>query len=100
MTARCDDDPHPGRSYPSAECGELSPFRFVGCQRELDFGFVGAAENVRRSVRFPLFAGTGWRSKLWGGRMGEIPPTRASLLVRLRDPRDHGAWRQFVDLYA
>jgi RNA polymerase sigma-70 factor (ECF subfamily) len=32
--------------------------------------------------------------------MAEIPPTRASLLVRLRDPHDHGAWREFVDLYA
>jgi RNA polymerase sigma factor (sigma-70 family) len=32
--------------------------------------------------------------------MAEIPPTRASLLVRLRDPHDHAAWRQFVDLYA
>jgi RNA polymerase sigma-70 factor (ECF subfamily) len=32
--------------------------------------------------------------------MAEIPPTRASLLVRLGDPRDEAAWRQFVDLYA
>ncbi|HJT78063.1 MAG TPA: sigma-70 family RNA polymerase sigma factor [Gemmataceae bacterium] len=32
--------------------------------------------------------------------MADIPPTRASLLVRLRDPRDAAAWRQFVDLYA
>jgi RNA polymerase sigma factor (sigma-70 family) len=32
--------------------------------------------------------------------MAEIPPTRASLLVRLRDPRDEAAWAQFVDLYA
>jgi RNA polymerase sigma-70 factor (ECF subfamily) len=32
--------------------------------------------------------------------MAEFPPTRASLLVRLRDPRDGEAWRQFVDLYA
>jgi RNA polymerase sigma-70 factor (ECF subfamily) len=32
--------------------------------------------------------------------MAEIPPTRASLLVRLRDPRDEAAWREFVDLYA
>src|SRR5439155_20638678 len=34
------------------------------------------------------------------GRMAEFPPTRASLLVRLRDPRDEQAWAQFVDLYA
>jgi RNA polymerase sigma-70 factor (ECF subfamily) len=32
--------------------------------------------------------------------MAEIPPTRASLLVRLRDPRDGAAWSQFVELYA
>ncbi len=32
--------------------------------------------------------------------MAEIPPTRASLLVRLRDPRDAAAWTQFVALYA
>ncbi len=32
--------------------------------------------------------------------MAEIPPTRASLLFRLRDPGDQAAWKQFVDLYA
>src|ERR1700733_8419453 len=32
--------------------------------------------------------------------MPEAPPTRPSLLVRLRDARDEGAWSQFVDLYA
>src|ERR1700684_4313721 len=31
--------------------------------------------------------------------MADIPPTRASLLVRLRDPRDEAAWTLFVDLY-
>src|SRR5262245_6278707 len=31
--------------------------------------------------------------------MAEIPPTRASLVLRLRDPRDEAAWREFVDLY-
>jgi RNA polymerase sigma-70 factor (ECF subfamily) len=31
--------------------------------------------------------------------MAEIPPTRASLLVRLRDARDEVAWREFIDLY-
>ena len=34
------------------------------------------------------------------GVMAEIPATRPSLLVRLRDARDEAAWRQFVDLYA
>jgi RNA polymerase sigma-70 factor (ECF subfamily) len=32
--------------------------------------------------------------------MAEFPPTRASLLARLRDPRDAAAWGEFVDLYA
>jgi RNA polymerase sigma factor (sigma-70 family) len=31
--------------------------------------------------------------------MAEIPATRASLLLRLRDPRDAAAWNDFVDLY-
>lgn len=32
--------------------------------------------------------------------MADIPPTRASLLLRLRDPRDEAAWAEFIDLYA
>jgi RNA polymerase sigma-70 factor (ECF subfamily) len=32
--------------------------------------------------------------------MPEAPPTRQSLLIRLRDLQDHQAWAQFVDLYA
>jgi RNA polymerase sigma-70 factor (ECF subfamily) len=32
--------------------------------------------------------------------MAQIPPTRASLLLRLRDAEDGDAWREFVDLYA
>jgi RNA polymerase sigma-70 factor (ECF subfamily) len=31
--------------------------------------------------------------------MAEVPTTRPSLLVRLRDVRDQEAWRQFVQLY-
>jgi RNA polymerase sigma-70 factor (ECF subfamily) len=31
--------------------------------------------------------------------MADIPPTRASLVLRLRDPKDEEAWRQFIDLY-
>jgi RNA polymerase sigma-70 factor (ECF subfamily) len=31
--------------------------------------------------------------------MSEIPGTRASLLIRLRDARDAEAWRQFAALY-
>jgi RNA polymerase sigma-70 factor (ECF subfamily) len=31
--------------------------------------------------------------------MAEIPATRASLVLRLRDPRDEAAWREFVVLY-
>ena len=32
--------------------------------------------------------------------MAEMPTTRASLLVRLRDHQDAEAWRQFVEVYA
>jgi RNA polymerase sigma factor (sigma-70 family) len=32
--------------------------------------------------------------------MAEFPATRASLLLRLRDPRDGAAWAEFVQLYA
>src|SRR5437879_10561355 len=32
--------------------------------------------------------------------MSETPATRLSLLVRLRDARDDGAWLQFVEVYA
>src|SRR5437660_1598295 len=32
-------------------------------------------------------------------RMIDAPPTRASLLVRIRDGHNHEAWRQFVQLY-
>jgi RNA polymerase sigma-70 factor (ECF subfamily) len=32
--------------------------------------------------------------------MADIPPTRASLLVRLRDRQDQSAWSEFVRLYA
>ncbi len=31
--------------------------------------------------------------------MADFPDTRASLLVRLRDPQDEKAWKEFVDLY-
>src|SRR5271166_5960806 len=31
--------------------------------------------------------------------MAEIPATRASLLLRLRDPNDKDAWGQFVEIY-
>src|SRR5262245_32336869 len=32
--------------------------------------------------------------------MTDLPHTRQSLLVRLKDPADAGAWRTFVDVYA
>ena len=32
--------------------------------------------------------------------MAEAPPTRGSLLIRLRDAADAAAWRQFVEIYA
>src|SRR5262249_45407520 len=31
--------------------------------------------------------------------MADFPPTRSTLLLRLRDPRDGAAWGEFVDLY-
>ena len=31
--------------------------------------------------------------------MADFPPTRASLLLRLHDPHDEAAWREFVELY-
>jgi RNA polymerase sigma-70 factor (ECF subfamily) len=31
--------------------------------------------------------------------MGEIPATRASLLLRIRDGSDGEAWAQFVEIY-
>jgi RNA polymerase sigma-70 factor (ECF subfamily) len=32
--------------------------------------------------------------------MSDLPPTRATLLVRLRDVRDERAWEEFVEIYA
>ncbi len=32
--------------------------------------------------------------------MGELPTTRPSLLLRIRDARDDQAWAQFVEIYA
>src|SRR5262249_34941472 len=34
------------------------------------------------------------------GRMADLPSTRASLLLRLRDAGDEEAWAQFIDVYA
>ncbi|MBC8289933.1 MAG: sigma-70 family RNA polymerase sigma factor [Planctomycetes bacterium] len=31
--------------------------------------------------------------------MSQIPETRPSLLLRLRDPQDSDAWREFLDIY-
>jgi len=31
--------------------------------------------------------------------MGETPPTRPSLLIRLRDPQDGLAWEEFLEIY-
>ena len=31
--------------------------------------------------------------------MSELPETRLSLLVRVQDPQDSGAWREFLDIY-
>ena len=34
-----------------------------------------------------------------GPRMDEMPKTRPSLLVRLRDPQDERAWTEFLEIY-
>ena len=39
------------------------------------------------------------RSGILAG-MSDLPPTRATLLVRLRDVRDERAWEEFVEIYA
>ena len=31
--------------------------------------------------------------------MNPTPETRASLLIRVRDPADQAAWREFVEIY-
>src|SRR5262249_19649761 len=58
------------------------------------------AKMAPRYDRFGVVAGTVHREVRRRGTMAEFPPTRASLLLRLRDPRDAGAWGEFVDLYA
>src|ERR1700722_13236514 len=50
-----------------------------------------------RRKRVPPLAGTCRRRRC---RMSDVLATRLSLLVRLRDARDEGAWSQFVELYA
>jgi RNA polymerase sigma-70 factor (ECF subfamily) len=40
------------------------------------------------------------QGELLRGSMPEIPATRASLLLCLRDPHDESAWTHFVELYA
>src|SRR5436190_5925581 len=54
---------------------------------------------VRRRGRFPGLVRTGRRYARTRAPMPEIPPTRASLLLRLRDPHDGDAWKEFVGLY-
>jgi RNA polymerase sigma factor (sigma-70 family) len=60
---------------------------------------VPCPKNARRRGRFSRRACIEKQGELSRGRMAEIPPTRASLLVRLRDPQDEAAWTQFVDIY-
>jgi RNA polymerase sigma factor (sigma-70 family) len=50
--------------------------------------------NPRKRSRRPSRVPSGY-----SGQMGDMLLTRASLLARLRDPRDGAAWRQFVELY-
>ena len=39
-------------------------------------------------------------NRFFGVRMIDLPQTRLSLVVRLRDPADSAAWHTFVDVYA
>ncbi len=56
----------------------------------MDYGLVCFA------VRLATAAGSSYREI----QMPDVPATRPSLLVRLRDARDGEAWRQFAELYA
>jgi hypothetical protein len=59
----------------------------------------GPEKNLWIRGSFPDIPGTVPREVLPRSPMADIPLTRASLLVRLRDSRDEAAWSEFVDLY-
>src|SRR5262245_36302515 len=50
--------------------------------------------------QFPVRTHRGARNAFREDSMSATPTTQASLLIRLRDPSDVEAWRQFVRLYA
>src|SRR5262249_22561720 len=54
----------------------------------------------RGGVHFSVRIRRGGRNAFREDIMSPTPTTQASLLVRLRDPGDGEAWRQFVRLYA
>jgi RNA polymerase sigma-70 factor (ECF subfamily) len=81
----------------------------VFANRDPQRGAVAAlpgAAAARACIKYPAArqvrsAGAYWKvNALSRGPMAETPATRASLLVRLRDPRDADAWAQFLALYA
>src|SRR5262249_24828175 len=93
-----------GPSPPGATCRPPSPLAFSPRLPYRQF----AGPFVPRTRRKKRDTASGFRASpvlvAWGepsrGPMAEIPPTRASLLVRLRDPQDEEAWTQFVQRYA
>lgn len=76
---------------------QSGPKALVGNDFEFPCFFLVKSQIVCLRVRDCAFGGY----LPFGGRcMHESPGTRASLLVRVRDPGDAAAWNQFVDLYA
>ncbi len=57
-------------------------------------GWVGVLCRDDEVFRLALF------SRVERSGMPKAPPTRPSLLIRLRDHQDHQAWAQFVEVYA
>jgi hypothetical protein len=49
--------------------------------------------DVKQRVRLCIY---GWRRC---ASMSSTPETRASLLIRVRDPADQAAWHEFVEIY-
>src|SRR5205823_5490735 len=67
-------------------------------------GFPSLLAPILAKSTLPPHATIGFRApaESRGGRsmMADVPATRPSLLVRLRDVQDHAAWGDFVQLYA
>src|SRR5262249_39088714 len=99
------ENPGPRNLAPTGSLIRFAPPRGSVCfypplpVRVIIAGPLPPRKNPRRRVSFCGPAGSKGGSRCRRGPMAEIPPTRASLLVRLRDPQDQAAWTEFVDLY-